>query len=160
MARPNAEMRVTLSVLDRLLDYEPELSREPPSSRGKSLGEMKQAVRRDLEMLLNTRRSGDLPEGLKELETSVIAYGLPDYSSVNVKSSSEQNALRRALENTIRTFEPRLGDVSVTLEPAREHERALRFRIDAHLLVDPAPEPVVFDTTLQLTTGEYKIQGD
>jgi type VI secretion system protein ImpF len=160
MARPDAEMRVTLSVLDRLLDYEPELSREPPASRGKSLREMKQAVRRDLEMLLNTRRSGDLPEGAKELETSVIAYGLPDYSSVNVNIPSEQNAMRRALENAIRTFEPRLGGVTVTLEPTREHERALHFRIDAHLLVDPAPEPVTFDTTLQLTTGEYEVQGD
>ena len=160
MARPNAEVRVTLSVLDRLLDYEPELSREAPASRGKSLREMKQAVRRDLEMLLNTRRSGDLPEGSKELETSVVAYGLPDYSAVNVNSPSEQNAMRRALESAIRTFEPRLGDVTVTLEPAREHERAMRFRIDAHLLIDPAPEPVSFDTTLQLTTGEYRIQGD
>lgn len=159
MARPNAEVRVTLSVLDRLIDYEPELSREAPASRGKSLHEMKQAVRRDLEMLLNTRQSGDLPEGAKELESSVIAYGLPDYSSVNVKSPSEQNAMRRALENAIRNFEPRLGDVTVTLEQAREHERALRFRIEAHLLVDPAPEPVTFDTTLELTTGEYKIQG-
>lgn len=41
----------------------------------------------------------------------------------------------------------------------REHERALRFRIDARLRVEPAPEPVTFDTVLQLHSGEYLVKG-
>ncbi|MGH9901235.1 MAG: type VI secretion system baseplate subunit TssE, partial [Pyrinomonadaceae bacterium] len=85
MARIDHEVRITLSVLDRLIDYEPEISREAPSSRSKSLHQLKQSLRRDLELLLNTRHTRELPPGLKELNNSLAAYGLPDYSSANVK---------------------------------------------------------------------------
>jgi type VI secretion system protein ImpF len=149
--------RVTLSVLDRLLDYEPEVSYEPPASRSKSLRIFRQAVRRDLEWLLNTRQvAKGLPEGLKELNNSLAAYGLPDFSAAST-TGDDQALVREAIEECIRVFEPRLQDVVVTLEPPRETERALRFRIDALLVIDPAPEPVTFDTTLQLVSGEYKV---
>lgn len=159
MSRFDNETRITLSVLDRLLDYEPEESQEPLSSRNKSLRLFKQGVKRDLEWLLNTRQvAGGVPPGLKELTNSLAAYGLPDFSNVTVTDAAEQQHLRLVLEDLINTFEPRLRDVAVTLEPAREAERALRFRIDANLIVDPAPEPVTFDTMLQLASGEYKVQ--
>jgi type VI secretion system protein ImpF len=35
----------------------------------------------------------------------------------------------------------------------------LRFRIDALLRVDPAPEPVTFDAVLQLNTQQYLVKG-
>jgi len=159
MSRYDNETRVTLSVLDRLLDYEPEVTHEPLSSRNKSLRLFKQAVKRDLEWLLNTRQiAGGIPAGLKELTNSLAAYGLPDFSTVTVTDASEQQQLRLVLEDLINTFEPRLRDVVVTFETARESERALRFRIEANLIVDPAPEPVTFDTMLQLASGEYKVQ--
>lgn len=158
MPRADNEVRITLSVLDRLIDEEPEVSREAAASRTKTLRRLKQCLRRDLEQMLNTRQLQELPPGLKELNRSVAAYGLPDYSSANVKSVADQNRLRRSLETLVETFEPRLREVTVTLEPARDTERALRFRIDAQLMVEPAPEPVTFDTVLQLVNGEYKVQ--
>jgi len=159
MARIDNEVRITLSVLDRLLDYEPEVSYEPPASRAKTLRLFRQAVRRDLEWLLNTRQVATrLPAGLKEVRNSLAAYGLPDFTAANTNDSDDQAQVRSAIEETIRTFEPRLQDVVVTLEPRRETERSLRFRIDAVMMVDPAPEPVTFDTTLQLVSGEYKVQ--
>ena len=36
-------------------------------------------------------------------------------------------------------------------------ERRVRFRIDARLCVDPAPE-VAFDTVLELMTGHYSVK--
>jgi type VI secretion system protein ImpF len=160
MARYESEVRITLSVLDRLIDNEPDLSREPPPSRAKSLRLLKQAVRRDLEFLLNTRQYiEDVPGDLEETAKSLVTYGLPDFSAFNVKSPSDQNAMRRLIEDQLRTFEPRLIDVVVTVEPAREAERALHFRIDARLKIDPAPEPVTFDTMLHLHSGEYEVQG-
>jgi type VI secretion system protein ImpF len=161
MNRFDNEIRITPSVLDRLIDYEPEFSQEPPASRAKTLRQLKQAVRRDLEFLLNTRQFADgVPAGLKELNKSLAAYGLPDFSAVNVNSPEEQTRLRRLLETTISTFEPRLKGVKVTLEPMRGIERALRFRVDARLQVEPTPEPVTFDTVLQLHSGEYKVRGE
>ena len=59
------ESRITLSILDRLLDYEPEVSQEAFGSRSRNLRQLKQAVRRDLEWLLNTREYiGEIPPAL------------------------------------------------------------------------------------------------
>jgi type VI secretion system protein ImpF len=159
MGRLDNEIRITPSVLDRLLDYEPELAREPLASRSKSLRQLKESVKRDLEQLLNSRQSGDwLPPDLKELNSSVAAYGLPDFSSVSIKSPSEQGRLRAALESAISTFEPRLEDVAITLLPLGELHRSLHFRIDARLKIEPAPEPVTFDAMLQLASGQYLVR--
>ena len=158
MSRFDNEVRITLSVLDRLLDYEPDVSYEPPASRAKSLRLFKQAVRRDLEWLLNTRQLADgVPPGLKEVTSSLAAYGLPDFTTASASSAEDQDFVRRSIEEAIRVFEPRLRDVNVIVDAPRESERALRFRIDALLDVDPAPEPITFDTTLQLVNGEYKV---
>ncbi len=159
MLRTDNEVRITPSVLDRLLDYEPELSREPVTSRAKSLRQLKQSVKRDLEWLLNTRRTAeDVPPELKELNNSLAVFGLPDFTTASVKNASDQKMMRRALETAIRVFEPRLEDLVVTLEPMDSIERVMRFRIDARLKVEPAPEPITFDTVLQLGSGQILVQ--
>jgi len=159
---PNSRTTVTLSILDRLKD---EL---PPPTRAEALRRLKRSVGEDLETLLNTRQSAEIPEDLKELNNSVAAYGMPDFSTLNAKSAAERFHLINVIEGLIARFEPRLREVAVSLEPAGDDElakaletdRALRFRIDAHLIVDPSPEPVVFDTTLRLNSGDYKVRGD
>jgi len=35
----------------------------------------------------------------------------------------------------------------------------LRFRIDALLRADPAPEPVIFDSTLEPVTTQFAVTG-
>jgi type VI secretion system protein ImpF len=161
MPRTDNEVRVTLSVLDRLIDFEPEITREPIASRAKSLRQLKQSVKRDLEWLLNTRQVVDgVPSDLKELTNSLANYGLPDFTTVGAENLEDQIRMRHAIEDMIRIFEPRLQDITVTFEPARGLERVMHFRIDARLKVDPAPEPVTFDTMLQLGSGQYLVQGE
>ncbi|HMF55830.1 MAG TPA: type VI secretion system baseplate subunit TssE [Pyrinomonadaceae bacterium] len=161
MSRIDNEVRVTVSVLDRLLDYEPEVSRESIATRAKNLRQLKQSVRRDLEWLLNTRQTvGGAPPDLKELSRSLAAYGLPDFTALSTESEDDQKRMQSDIEDAIRIFEPRLEDVEVSIEPARSTERILRFRIDARLRVEPAPEPVTFDTMLQLGSGQYIVQGE
>jgi len=161
MPRIEGEIRITPSVLDRLIDDEPEVTREPPVSRLKSLRQLKQSVRRDLEWLLNTRRLIDeIPEDMKETRDSVVAFGLPDFTSAAIASVVDQNRVRRLVESAIETFEPLLKDVSVTVETGREFERSLHFRIEATLQVEPDPEPVTFDTTLYPWSIEFKVQAD
>lgn len=156
--RTDNEVRITPSVFDRLLDFEPELTTEAPKSRAKSLRELKQAVRRDLEWLLNTRRTPiEIDANLEETTSSLAMYGLPDFTGVAAKSPSEQKRLLKELETALKQFEPRLIDLRVSLEPPSAVERMLRFRIEARLKVEPAPEPVAFDTILQLGSGEYKV---
>ncbi len=159
MARNDNETRITLSVLDRLIDEEPNVSTDAPASRQKNLRQLKQAVRRDLEWLLNSRQvASGVSEDLKETTRSLATYGLPEFTSYSVKSPAERNRVRRALETAISSFEPRLQDVIVNIDPMREGERTLRFRVDARLKLDPVPEPITFDTVLQLGSGQYTVQ--
>ena len=87
MSRYDNEIRVTQSVLDRLIDLEPRVSTEPPKSNATSLADLKQSVRRDLEWLLNTRYFYDPGDGvgLEETIKSVAFYGLPDFTGVAKK---------------------------------------------------------------------------
>jgi len=159
MARTDNEIRITPSVLDRLLDFEPKESKEAPKSRSKSLRELKLSVRRDLEWLLNTRcYPEDVDAGLEEALKSVIFFGLPDFTGVSAKSHVEQKRLSQAVETAIKNYEPRFIDLKVTLEPIDNIDRLLKFRIEARLDIDPVPEPIVFDTVLQLGSGEFAIK--
>ncbi len=159
MARTDNEIRITPSVLDRLIDFEPELKQEAPKSRSKSLRELKISVRRDLEWLFNTRgQIGRIDESLEEVNKSLAVYGLPDFTGVSAKDPNEQKSLTRALEKAIKIFEPRFIDLKVSLEPISEIDRLLRFHIEARLDIDPTPEPIAFDTILQLGSGEFAIK--
>lgn len=159
MARQDNEIRITPSIFDRLIDYEPDVSKEAPKSRAKSLSDLRASVGRDLEWLLNTRCVIDhIPERLEEVNNSLAIYGLPDFTGINVKGTHEQNRLITMIETAIRVFETRLMDVKVKLEPISDIERVLRFRIDAQLKVDPIPEPITFDTVLQMGSGEFEIK--
>lgn len=158
MSRKDLEVRVTPSVLDRLIDYDPKVSTEAPKSRSTSLHELKVAVRRDLEWLLNTRCHGDIDDIENvEVRRSVAFYGLPDIMGMSPKSPAEQKRLTKALELAIKYFEPRFLSPKVTLDPVDNADRQLRFRIEARLDVEPTPEPVVFDTVLQTGSGEFAV---
>ena len=155
-----SERSAKLSVLDRLIDQEPKRTTEVPPSAAQSLRDLKASLRRDIEWLLNTRQCFEVPEDLPALRDSFLSYGLPDFSTLSVKNAEDQSSLVAALENTLRRFEPRLQDVTVSLATVSPLERALRFRIEARLRIDPVPEPVTFDTTLQLGSGNFAVKGE
>ena len=153
------EVRVTPSLLDRLLDQDPKASRDVATSRAETVRELKRAVQRDLEILLNSRNPySDLPTAFTEAGQSVLTYGLPDFSSLNVMSPADQNRLRQMIETTIRTFEPRLIGVTAILQPAADSERSLFLRLEARLVMDPAPEAVSFDIVMPMTTLKYEVK--
>ncbi len=161
MARFEPDPNVTLSVLDRLIDNDPGTPADPPAGRQQSVRQLKAALRRDLEWLLNTRRTPDaVTETSSLLYKSLFNYGLPDISNLSIQSVQDQNRLLRMMEGTICAFEPRIKGARVTLESAGPNSRVLRFVIEGLLDMDPAPERVSFDTTLELSSREYEIRGD
>jgi type VI secretion system protein ImpF len=158
MARTDNEIRVTPSVLDRLIDLEPNQTHEAPKSRSTSVRELKQAVRRDLEWLLNTRSVAYVAdESLTEALRSVAFYGLPDFTGMSAKSNAEQKQLTKMMESAMRNFEPRFLDLRVTLVPVTDLDRQLKFHIEARLDIEPTPEPVAFDTVLQVGSGDFAV---
>lgn len=159
MALTDNQVRITPSVFDRLIDYDPRESRESPKSRSTTLMELRTAVRRDLEWLLNTRTFLN-PEELDspEIKRSVAVYGLPDITGLSAQNIHEQERVLRSIEHAIRTFEPRFLDLKVSMEPPTATERSIRFRIEAQLDVDPVPEPIVFDTVLKLGSCDFAVK--
>lgn len=159
-SRVREDQPLVPSIFDRLLDDEPANSRETAPSRQQVLRQLKQSVGRDLENLLNTRqRWGEWPAPLEELERSLVNYGIPDFTGVNMSLPSERERLRATIERVIQAFEPRFKTVRVKLQDNSEaFDRSLRFRIDGVLQVDPAPEPVIFDSQLEPTTSTFQVK--
>ena len=160
MPKPDPNLAVTISLLDRLIDLNPEETVDPPAGRSQSIRQLKASLRRDLEWLLNTRRTPDAaPPSYEELYRSLYNYGLPDVTSMALSSPRDRQRLMRLIEECINIFEPRLAEVRVRMLDYTG-SRVLRFQIEALLKIDPAPEQVLFDTVLQLNSGEYQVSGE
>ena len=147
------------SVLDRLLDDEPDRETDPSFSRAEQVIRIKNAVRRDLEDLLNTRyRCHTWPPRFPQLTDSLVNYGLPDFTAASLNVGEETEILVEAIKNAIRLFEPRLSDVSVEpIGPRQSIDRTFRFRIAATLITGPDEVPVQFNSRLESTTGQMSV---
>jgi type VI secretion system protein ImpF len=162
MSKVFSQETLRLSVLDRLLDENPGTQQETPLTYPQQLRILRQAVRRDLEDLLNTRRRvNGSPSELNALERSLVNYGLPDVTYLNLVSAEGREEFRRLIEATIRRCEPRFKSVKVKLlENAEPLDRTLHFHIDALLAIEPAPEPITFDTRLEPVTGSFTLKAE
>jgi len=150
---------VLSSVFDRLIDDDPDATREVAKTGPQAVRDLKHAVRRDLERLLNTRRSlHQLPADLTELAKSLVNYGLPDFTSVQMNAAQDPDAFLSIIVDTINRFEPRLENVRVELIPnADTSDRVLRFRIDAILHVHPFSDGVSFNSSFEPARGGFKV---
>ena len=117
-------------MLDRLIDPD---SGGTSWRRGYSVDQMIDSVRRDLEDLLNTRQSNQgISEDFVEVQRSIIAYGLPDLTSLNAVTAQQREEIGRMLEAHVEMFEPRLKDIRARLvDPGDGKERTVKFHIEA-----------------------------
>jgi len=159
MAVRDEDLALQLSVIDRLIDDAPGTQIDARRTRAQTLRDLRAAVRRDLEALLNTRqRCLSPPAHLTEVDNSVVGYGLPDFATASMTGRDWRDTLRRAIELSVRRFEPRFVRFSVkVMEDGDGLERAIRFRIDALMHADPAPEPVVFDSTVEPSVQQFAV---
>jgi type VI secretion system protein ImpF len=153
-------VRVQSSLLDRLIDDAPDQERDPALSAADTMLGLRNAVRRDLEALLNARRRWrSWPAYMKQLATSPVGYGIPDFASGAFGDAQRREELRQEIEATIRRFEPRFLSVRVRLvEGSDKFEATLRLRIEALLHAEPAPEPVTFDTLVDPITDDVLVR--
>jgi type VI secretion system protein ImpF len=114
MARARDDQPLAASVFDRLLDDDPDASRETETARVQTISQLRASVCRDVENLLNTRwRCESWPDDFTELERSVVGYGIPDVNGADLRSQSERTRFFRAVEFAVSTYEPRLQNVRV-----------------------------------------------
>lgn len=124
-----------------------------------SLDDLKDAVARDLEALLNTRSalSDDLLKPYPECSRSVVSYGLTDFADRSLSSPADRAYVCTCLEQTIARHEPRLRNAKASLKVRDEMVNRLNFSITATLVATASQEPVNFDAVLQPSSLHYSI---
>lgn len=153
------ELSIRQSLLDRLIDSDPDRQQDEPMTENQSIRLVQHSVRRDVENLLNTRyRCTEWPPQLDGLENSLINYGLPDFTAAGLNVDGDDDFLLNAIENALKRFEPRLKDVRVERLRGEDHfDRTFRFRIVATLWLESLEQEIRFDSSLETLTGQFEI---
>lgn len=143
------------SVLDRLIDDE-----DAPRAHAMAVGQLRNAIRRDLEALLNTRRRClSLPGDLTELAESVFTYGLPDLLAMDLAAEADREALMHTVGELIAKSDPRFRDVRTELLKNKDElDHTLRFRIEAVVQLAPSIEQIVFDSVVDPASKSITIR--
>lgn len=139
------------SLLDRLIDDNPDLASEPVMGEDESFEAMKTGLRRDLEGLLNARRPfsswlSDAPD----LAGTVVDFGLPDLSTEDFGTEAVRERIRRMIAHCIRTHEPRLSKVEVDKDSG-PNSAGVHFRISAVISIASYEAEVIYDARLRPT---------
>lgn len=146
------------SLLDRLIDLRPNETSDPVLSLEESVDRFRASVLRDIEWLLNARRTIlSIPDGLGEVRASVLAYGLPDLTSVATDTPEARSGIVRQIEESLRLFEPRMTGIRVSVAETPDNQKKLRFVIGGVLDMEPEPERVLFDTVVELARGDFSV---
>jgi type VI secretion system protein ImpF len=146
----------TPGLLDRLMD---ETGQGAAAGTRHTVEQLKDLVARDMEALLNTRVAvpsrtfDDYPHARR----SVLNFGLSDFAAMCLTSSEDRAAICASIKSAIEAHEPRLTEVSASLEPGAGGVNRLHFVIHARLLVGPDAEPVNFNAVLQPSSLRYSI---
>lgn len=148
----------THSLLDRLIDEEPERAVEPAESEEVALERYKYALRRDLEALLNAKRPLiDMIDADDMLGKSIIGFGIRDMSTDDFSTSAARERARRTVAQCIREHETRLTDVDVEADTAPT-SRGIRFRITATLKLSRNRDTIVFDAKVRPTDRAIAVE--
>lgn len=137
------------SLVDRLIDKEPEAAIEPIEDDETALAHYKISLRRDLEALLNGKRP-DLPalDRHTELESTIIAFGLRDISTEDFSAQGARDRVRRMVAQAIRAHETRLTRVEVEIDD-RLTSSGVRLRVSAQLTLRRARDEVVYEALVR-----------
>jgi len=161
MSVPHAQRRLLPGFLDRLLDDDPRSATERPWHEGQAIRELDRSVLRDLENLLNARRSlQDVPDGLGQLADSLLNYGLPDLQSMQIREDHDVGRLCEMIRECIERFEPRLRNVHVSAtDEDQPADRRLRFLIEATLVVNPIEQEVRIESEIDSGRASFTVRG-
>ena len=171
MAEAGAQDRLQPSLLDRLLDDDARGKVESASARALTRQQLRAAVLRDLGWLFNAIRAEPEPHSSREEEKalwqahplarkSVVNFGMPAFAGTTL-SSMDVGALRRAVLEAIRTFEPRIEsdslDVQVTTSRGSAHNQ-MQISISGRLWSQPVPLELLLAAEVDIETGNARVR--
>jgi type VI secretion system protein ImpF len=104
-----------------------------------------ESVRREVERILNTRcATATGGPG----ESTVVQYGVPDFTHISVASTLDLLALSQQLTQVVQFFEPRLANVYVELQPDPKNSNGAVGHLHAKLQVRMVSEAICFPLVL------------
>lgn len=162
MADKTIQEKLQPSLLDRLTDQHPSRQDESRDERLISQHELRQAVLRDLKWLLNTINFESIEDisGFDEIHTSVLNYGLPDFSG-RTRSTVDTFSLEKKLRRMIESFEPRILKNTLKIvfleEDDGDFNNTVIFEIRGSLWGQPMPQELYLKTELDLELGDVSV---
>jgi type VI secretion system protein ImpF len=130
---------------------------------------LREAVRRDIEMLFNVERleanyfltdkemqshedPADVLADFPQVRRSVLNFGVPTFSG-RKGTDFDKEALAKSLKEVLETFEPRLKPGTIKVKVNFAEKVGLRVDLDAILMLSPVPERLRLSTTIDLESG-------
>ena len=155
--------RLQPSLLDRLTDDRPDQRDETFEQATISDDQLRTFVLRDLRNLFSTHNSTRRLAGHARAARSVLNYGIPDLTGVAVGSLKRDSfRLEQALLQIIKTYEPRIGNLQVSMDVGSDQEigtieSSIVLTIHGELWGYPA-SAISMRTEIDVATGDITIE--
>lgn len=171
MAESSARDRLQPSLLDRLIDNDPQSAQETVDRRVLSRQQLRAAVLRDLAWLFNTIRPEPEPNSEREDERalwqqhdearrSVLNYGMPAFAGQTL-SALDTVSMEQEVKRAICDFEPRIDPETLAVEVninARDQHNVLQLTIRGHMWNQPVPLELLLAAHVDLETGSTRVR--
>jgi len=117
-----------------------------------------ESIRYQLSTLLNSEAPMiSFSKGFKEVESSNVRFGLDSGYSISSQMNKDQFA--RSVETWVKSFEPRLSDVSVFVEESDPRKNVICFSLMAKVKTVNGNHVFLFDSNISLSDQVAKLEG-
>lgn len=153
LEEPNESLGAFVPLFERLIDEDLEQAAECPVKKFYSFEELKQSIKRELLNILGTQCKFK-EEGYRQLTTNSLNYGLPGMFGVpeltmyDGTNTNHWRIFARYMAKVIGVFEPRLTNITVTLNGVDRAKQFLEVVIFAHISLGIFREEATFSLRL------------
>jgi len=122
---------------------------------------LREKFAQDLTILLSTRRPWSTPnDEFPEAVSSVLYYGLPDFSGVRISEEEQQEKIRLDIINALTFFEPRLTNLDVKMVTLTDNSGKdfVEFQIQGELQLSEDDVPVIASAYWSEKIGNFKFK--
>ncbi len=142
---------------DRLIDLDPSTDTDNTCVSFLGRDAVKESIMREVACILNTRR-GARQAFYDEVEDDAIYFGLPslfgftDFQSFDALSNYDKRKIINLCEKSITLFEPRLSDISVTINGYDSHHQVLYISVSGIVQLQSELERLQFPVSIDYHT--------